>query len=172
MARYQPCLQLFTCQASMPSNISCGGTCLVCMSTWVLCKCSFRGDLAARLRWAGRTLSWALDMANFENVPVQLTGFEMENSTMLWSVFISEVGQNIKAHEQHLTFCVGFLLSKTGQQVCCYGQSLLHSSCKQLNYQVSGWGCCAVQVVHKGFAVVDPMGYAPARLLRHNTVHA
>ncbi len=35
-------------------------------------------------------------MANFENVPVQLTGFEMENSTMLWSVFISEVGQNVK----------------------------------------------------------------------------
>ena len=49
--------------------------------------CSFRCDLAARPRWAGRTLSWALDMANFENVPVQLTGFEMENSTMLWSVF-------------------------------------------------------------------------------------
>jgi hypothetical protein len=65
--------------------------------------CSFRGDLAARPRWAGRTLSWALDMANFENVPVQLTGFEMENSTMLWSVFISEVGQNIKVHDQHLT---------------------------------------------------------------------
>ena len=35
-------------------------------------------------------------MANFENVPVLLTGFEMEDSTMLWSVFISEVGQNIK----------------------------------------------------------------------------
>ncbi len=41
---------------------------------------------------------------NFENVSVQLTGFEMENSTMLWSVFISEVGQNIKVHDQHLTF--------------------------------------------------------------------
>ena len=61
-----------------------------------VCAYSFRGDLAARPRWAGRTLSWALDMANFENVPVQLTGFEMENSTMLWSVFISEVGRNIK----------------------------------------------------------------------------
>ena len=58
--------------------------------------CSFRGDLAARPRWAGRTLSWALDMANFENVPVQLTGFEMENSTMLWSVFIGQVGRNIQ----------------------------------------------------------------------------
>ena len=58
--------------------------------------CSFRGDLAARPRWAGRTLSWALDMANFENVPVQLTGIEMKESTMLWSVFISGVGQNIK----------------------------------------------------------------------------
>lgn len=61
-----------------------------------VCVCSFRGDLAARPRWAGRTLSWALDMANFENVPVQLTGFEMQNSTMLWSVFISEVGRNVK----------------------------------------------------------------------------
>lgn len=60
------------------------------------CACSFRGDLAARPRWAGRTLSWALDMANFENVPVQLTGFEMENSTMLWSVFISQVLRNIQ----------------------------------------------------------------------------
>ena len=67
--------------------------------------CSFRGDLAARPRWAGRTLSWALDMANFENVPVQLTGFEMENSTMLWSVFMSEVGQNIKVC--HHTFAPG-----------------------------------------------------------------
>ncbi|DBB13389.1 TPA: hypothetical protein ACH3X3_005122 [Trebouxia sp. C0006] len=59
-------------------------------------KVSFRGDLTARPRWAGRTLSWPLDMANFENVPVQLTGFEMENSTMPWRVFVSEVGQNIK----------------------------------------------------------------------------
>jgi hypothetical protein len=39
-----------------------------------------------------------------ETVPVQLTGLEMENSTMLWSVFISEVGQNIKVHDQHLAF--------------------------------------------------------------------
>ena len=61
--------------------------------------CSFRGDLTA---WAGRTLSWALDMANSENLPVQLTGFEMENSILPWSVFISEVGQNIKVHDQHL----------------------------------------------------------------------
>ena len=65
---------------------------------------SFPGDLAARPNWAGRTLSWALDMANFETVPVQLTGLEMKNSTMLWSVFISEVGQNIKVHDQHLAF--------------------------------------------------------------------
>ena len=38
-------------------------------------------------------------MANFENVPVQLTGFEMENSSMLWSVFISEVGRNVKVRD-------------------------------------------------------------------------
>lgn len=52
----------------------------------------------------GQDAVMGLDMANFENVPVQLTGFEMENSTMLWSVFISEVGQNIKVHVQYLTF--------------------------------------------------------------------
>ncbi len=81
--------------------------------------CSFRGDLAARPRWAGRTLSWALDMTSFENVSVQLTGFEMENSTMLWSVFLSEVGQNIKVHDQPdilaLSWC--FQWSKSVRQV-------------------------------------------------------
>ena len=41
-------------------------------------------------------LSWGLDMANFENIPVQLQGFEMENVSMLWSVFMGEVLNLIK----------------------------------------------------------------------------
>ena len=54
---------------------------------------SFRGDTLSRPRWAAAmgTLSWGLDMANFEAVPVRVQGFEMENVGMLWSVFISHV---------------------------------------------------------------------------------
>ena len=54
---------------------------------------SFRGDTLSRPRWAAAmgTLSWGLDMANFEGVPVRLQGFEMENVTMLWSVFIRHI---------------------------------------------------------------------------------
>jgi len=51
-------------------------------------RVSFRGDLASRPRWAASTLSWGLDLADFEVVPVKLTGFELEHATMLWSVFI------------------------------------------------------------------------------------
>ena len=51
-------------------------------------RVSFRGDMASRPRWAARTLSWGLDLADFEVVPVKLTGFELEHATMLWSVFI------------------------------------------------------------------------------------
>lgn len=57
-------------------------------------------------------MAWALDMANFENVPVQLQGFEMENVTMLWSVFMNEVLRLIKVHRSaalaawlHLQLC-------------------------------------------------------------------
>ena len=54
---------------------------------------SFRGDTLSRPRWAAAmgTLSWGLDMANFEAVPVRVQGFEMENVGMLWSVFINHV---------------------------------------------------------------------------------
>ena len=40
------------------------------------------GDPFARPRWASRMsgLSWGLDLANFEGVPVRLHGFEMEKS--------------------------------------------------------------------------------------------
>ena len=51
-------------------------------------RVSFRGDLASRPRWAARMLSWGLDLADFEVVPVKLTGFELEHATMLWSVFV------------------------------------------------------------------------------------
>lgn len=43
-------------------------------------------------------LAWGLDMANFENVPVQLQGFEIANQSMLWSVFINEGVRIIKVH--------------------------------------------------------------------------
>ena len=29
-----------------------------------------------------------LDLADFEAVPIKLTGFEVENAVMLWSVFM------------------------------------------------------------------------------------
>lgn len=59
---------------------------------------SFRGDTLARPRWAAAmsTLSWGLDMANFEAVPVRLQGFEMQDVTMLSSVFLRHVIALIK----------------------------------------------------------------------------
>ncbi|KAK9819963.1 hypothetical protein WJX72_004515 [[Myrmecia] bisecta] len=57
---------------------------------------SFRGDVASRPRWAGRVLSWGLNMANFEAVPVKLNGFEMENVAMLWSMFIGQIVRMIQ----------------------------------------------------------------------------
>ena len=54
----------------------------------VLAKVSFRGDLGARPRWAARLLSWGLDLADFEGVPIRLQGFEVQDATMLWSVFM------------------------------------------------------------------------------------
>jgi hypothetical protein len=47
-------------------------------------QCSFRGDVASRPRWASRTLAWGLDLADFEAVPVKITGLEVEHATMLW----------------------------------------------------------------------------------------
>lgn len=41
-------------------------------------------------------LAWGLDMANFENVPVALNGFEMAEVSMLWSVFMREVWLRIQ----------------------------------------------------------------------------
>ena len=60
---------------------------------------SFRGDQLARPRWASTmgVLSWGLDLANFEGVPVELKGFEMENVAMLWSIFIRQITQVIQA---------------------------------------------------------------------------
>jgi len=51
-----------------------------------------------RPRWAAAmsTLSWGLDMANFEAVPVRLQGFEMREVTMLSSLFLNHVVGLIK----------------------------------------------------------------------------
>lgn len=54
----------------------------------VQAKVSFRGDIASRPKWAARMLSWGLDLADFEGVPIRLTGFEVQDATMLWSRFI------------------------------------------------------------------------------------
>lgn len=41
-------------------------------------------------------MSWLLDMANFEGIPVRLRGFEMQNISMLWSAFIAQIIRQIK----------------------------------------------------------------------------
>lgn len=60
--------------------------------------CSFRGDPFSRPRWASRmgALSWGLDLANFEGVPVRLHGFEMENVSMMWSAFVAQIFRQIR----------------------------------------------------------------------------
>ncbi|KAK9864527.1 hypothetical protein WJX84_002714 [Apatococcus fuscideae] len=52
---------------------------------------SFKGDVSSRPSWAGGALSWALNLASFEGVPIQLTGFEMEHVQMLRSLFLKHV---------------------------------------------------------------------------------
>jgi hypothetical protein len=42
-------------------------------------------------------LSWGLDLATFEGVPVRLHGFEMTNVAMLSSVFVSQLLRQIRA---------------------------------------------------------------------------
>jgi hypothetical protein len=60
---------------------------------------SFRGDQLSRPRWASRmgALSWGLDLATFEGVPVRLHGFEMTNVAMLSSVFVAQLMRQIRA---------------------------------------------------------------------------
>ena len=63
------------------------------------CGCSFRGDQSSRPPHVASqmgALAWGLDMANFENVPVALNGFEMAEVSMLWSVFMREVWLRIQ----------------------------------------------------------------------------
>lgn len=59
---------------------------------------SFRGDPLSRPRWAAAmsTLSWGLDMANFEAVPVRIQGFELENVVMRSSELVQQVLSIIK----------------------------------------------------------------------------
>ena len=44
-------------------------------------------------------LSWGLDLANFEGVPVRLHGFEMENVSMMWSAFVAQVFRQVRVSE-------------------------------------------------------------------------
>ncbi|KAK9834254.1 hypothetical protein WJX81_000411 [Elliptochloris bilobata] len=59
---------------------------------------SFRGDQLSRPRWASRmgALSWGLDLATFEGVPVRLHGFEMTNVAMLSSVFVGQLMRQVR----------------------------------------------------------------------------
>ena len=41
-------------------------------------------------------LSWGLDLANFEGVPVRLHGFEMENVSMMWSAFVAQIFRQVR----------------------------------------------------------------------------
>ena len=69
-----------------------------------ICACSFRGDQLSRPRWASRmgALSWGLDLATFEGVPVRLHGFEMANVAMLSSVFVGQLMRQVRARpSQH-----------------------------------------------------------------------
>ena len=53
-------------------------------------------------------LSWGLDLANFEGVPVRLAGFEMENVQMLWSAFIAQIMRQIRVSEPRGDKVLGF----------------------------------------------------------------
>ena len=48
----------------------------------------------------------------------------------------------------------------------CCSQRHFHHSCKRPNHQANRQGSCVVKAFHKGCAALDPMGCAPARLLR------
>ncbi len=55
-------------------------------------------------------LSWGLDLANFEGVPVRLHGFEMENVSMMWSAFVAQIFRQVRVGLLCLCSCVRKLL--------------------------------------------------------------
>lgn len=71
---------------------------------------SFRGDPLSRPRWAAAmsSLSWGLDMANFEAVPVRIQGFELENIVMRTSELIQQILNIIKV-KQKLPYVLSFV---------------------------------------------------------------
>ena len=50
-------------------------------------------------------LSWGLDLANFEGVPVRLHGFEMENVSMLWSAFVAQIFRQVRVRPSFPDVC-------------------------------------------------------------------
>ena len=78
-----------------------------CIALTCALACSFRGDPFSRPRWASRmgALSWGLDLANFEGVPVRLHGFEMENVSMLWSAFVAQIFRQVRVRSLSKTIC-------------------------------------------------------------------
>ena len=78
-----------------------------CIALTCALACSFRGDPFSRPRWASRmgALSWGLDLANFEGVPVRLHGFEMENVSMLWSAFVAQIFRQVRVRSLSNAVC-------------------------------------------------------------------
>ena len=77
---------------------------------------SFRGDQLSRPRWASRmgALSWGLDLATFEGVPVRLHGFEMADVAMLSSVFVGQLLRQVRGQ------LAGFLLTNSQLSIVIY----------------------------------------------------
>lgn len=48
-----------------------------------------------------------LDLADFEGVPVNLTGFDVEGVTMLWSLFLSQMRRQVAS--QLVGVALGFM---------------------------------------------------------------
>ena len=94
---------------------------------------SFRGDPFSRPRWASRmgALSWGLDLANFEGVPVRLAGFEMENVQMLWSAFVAQIVRQIRVREPVPRFCSAETKSLTSTPTGFPRKTLEAGQCKQ-----------------------------------------
>lgn len=112
-----PCCNLHICN---PVTASCLDAACSMSKSFVGDQCSFRGDQTARPRRVASqmgALAWALDLANFENVPVQLHGFEKEHLFMQWSTFLAEVLNIIKVRPWHASESL-LLTTCWSQQAC------------------------------------------------------
>lgn len=96
----------------------------------VRARLSFRGDLASRPKWAARMLSLGLDLADFEGVPMALDGFETENATMLWSMFIRRAPAAAAPPPPPLPHHAPAQRSASSRTPACDGDAVLWFSCR------------------------------------------